>query len=485
MTVQKEKQESVLGGGFWTVLSRILTQLTQFAIFMVAVRLLTPAEFGVFALAAAVVVILTQASTAGWPEYIMQWHGDISRIRQTLCIAMICGFAIAALGNIVAGIVGAQVDEPSVRQLIQILSISVFFTSVGAAYNGVLIRKNRLTSAALITLLADVANLIVAVWTLFLGYGVLALAWGRLVSAIVWSVSGVLVSKTLPSIAGAQAISDAASFSWKIILTRIVINVRIYAATLIIGGFLGVTSAGFFRAAQRVVTAFEEIVSEPTRVLSWNLFRRSRDDHAGSAGFGALALTFFPILYYGAVPLFVGVILMADTLTAGLLGPGWEAATPVLRILAVAALIRCSGHASVGILTLAGQIRIVPWFTALYAVIAITAVLAASSFGIIAIAASEVVAAAIAFMINAVIAKRYAGISWPEILRKTWRVLPALAIACLPVILANSFDLLAWMHDLVRFVVLGLVMMLFFVPTILFLDKSLWAAVQSRQKPAP
>ncbi|MBO9446715.1 oligosaccharide flippase family protein [Ruegeria sp. R14_0] len=483
MTETPKQKETVLQGGIWTMLSKIFTQLTQFAIFMVAVRLMTPAEFGVFALAAAVIVILTQVSTAGWPEYIMQWHGDRARIRETLCVAMICGFVIAVIGVFGGGFAATLFSDPAVGPLVQILSISVFFTSVGAAYNGVMVWQNRLSGAALVTLLADLANLIVAIWALLQGYGVLALAWGRLVSAVIWSASGAVVSRTKPVMVHPDTLADSAAFSWKIILTRVVVNIRIYAATLIIGGFLGATSVGYFRAAQRIVAAFEEIVSEPTRILSWNLFRRSRDAQGGSVGFGAVALRFFPVLYYGAVPLFVGVILMADTLTAGILGPGWEPATPVLRILAVAALIRCSGHASLAILTLAGQVWLLPWVTALYSGIAIAAVLAAASFGIAAIAMAEVVAATIAFVINAVIMKRYAGIAWQIILLKTWAVLPAVALACIPVILADMFSLLSGVNDLIRFIVLGLCMMVVFVPAILVLDKSLRAMLRNRRGP--
>ncbi|WP_170423833.1 oligosaccharide flippase family protein [Ruegeria arenilitoris] len=481
MTEAAKKKESVLQGGIWTMVSKIFTQLAQFAIFMVAVRLMTPAEFGIFALAAAVIVILTQVSTAGWPEYIMQWHGGRARIRETLSVAMICGFTIAVIGVLGGGFAARVFSDPSVGPLVQILSISVFFTSVGAAYNGVMVWQNRLTGAAMVTLLADLANLIVAIWALLQGYGVLALAWGRLVSAVIWSTSGAVVSRTGPSMVQHETLADTAAFSWKIILTRIVVNVRIYAATLIIGGFLGATSVGYFRAAQRIVAAFEEIVSEPTRILSWNLFRRSRDAQDGPAGFGALALRFFPVLYYGAVPLFIGVIIMADTLTAGILGPGWEAATPVLRILAIAALIRCSGHASLAILTLAGQVWLLPWVTALYSGIAIAAVLAAASFGITAIAMAEVIAATIAFVINAVVMKRYAGIAWQTILLKTWAVLPAVALACVPVVLAERFDLLSGVNDLIRFILLGLCMMAVFAPAIVVLDKSLWAMLRDRK----
>ncbi|WP_170416469.1 oligosaccharide flippase family protein [Ruegeria atlantica] len=480
MTEATKKGDTVLRGGVWTTVSRIFTQLTQFAIFMVAVRLMTPAEFGVFALAAAVVVILTQVSMAGWSEYIMQWHGSEARIRETLFVAILCSFMIATMGVVGGSAIGRIVSDPIAKPLLQVLSVGMFFTSIGAAYNGVLVRQDRLTVAALTTLLADIANLIVAIWALYQGFGVMALAWGRLSGAVILSVSGLIISKTTPRMMQRETLADSVAFSWKIIMTRLVVNVRIYAATLIIGGFLGATSAGYYRAAQRIVAAFEEIVSEPTRILSWSLFRRSRDSYGDTSGFGELALRFYPVLYYGAVPLFVGVFLMADTLTTGILGPGWEPATPVLRILAVAALIRCSGTASAAILTLAGEVRKLPWIMTVYSSITIGAILSAASFGITAIALSEVVSSVIAFLINALIMKRYAGIQWRFILARSWAVLPALALSCIPIFLADKLGLFMDTHDLVRFVLIGLSMMVFFVPAVLLLDGSLRDALRNK-----
>ncbi|RBW52519.1 oligosaccharide flippase family protein [Ruegeria sp. A3M17] len=480
MTMSTKKADTALRGGVWTTVSKIFTQLTQFAIFLVAVRLMTPAEFGVFALAAAMVVILTQVSMAGWSEYIMQWHGSEDRIRETLFVAILCGFTIAAVGVLIGSAIGGIVSDPVAKPLLQVLSVGMFFTSMGAAYNGVLVRQDRLTAAALITPIAEVANLAVAIWALYQGFGVMALAWGRLCGAVIWSISGCIVSKTTPKVMGRETLADTVAFSKKIIMTRLVVNVRIYFATLIIGGFLGATSAGYYRAAQRIVAAFEEIVSETTRILSWNLFRRSRDAYGDTSRFGALSLRFFPILYYGVVPLFIGVFLMADTLTAGILGPGWEPATPVLRILAVAALIRCSGNASAAILTLAGQVQKLPWIMALYSGITIAAILSAASFGITAIALSEVVASIIVFSINAIIMKRYAGIHWHVILCRSWAVLPALALACIPIFLADRLNLFSEAHDLVRFVLIGLGMMAFFVPAVLLLDGSLRNALRKK-----
>lgn len=470
-------KDSDLRGGFWTLLSRILAQFIQFIIFIVAVRIMRPEEFGVFALVAAFVVILNQLSTAGWPEYIMQWHGDSFRPRQTLYIAMLVGLGAAILGIVLSLLILLFSGDPVIGSLALILSIGVLFASVGASYAGIMNWQNKLTAAALCALLGEFANLVVAVWSLLEGHGVLALAYGRLASAIVWSVSGFLVSRMAPVVVTNPAlIKEMAWFSWHIVASRFLANLRVYAATFIIGGFLGVAAVGYYRASQRIINAFEEIVSAPTGILAWKLFRKTRNDDGNTLGFNFVAQGFFQALYYGAVPLFVGIAILAPDLTRGILGPEWDAATPLLQILAVAALIRTSGHATVPIISLAGKIGLMPRIMLVYTLISITCVTLGAFFGLIPTAWAEVVAAAIVFIINAWIMRKYVNLNFSTILLRSWPAIPALLLALVFPLLANRFDLFIELPALARFILLGLSMVIVYVPVILMLDKAvrLW-----------
>jgi O-antigen/teichoic acid export membrane protein len=48
-----DRTRKVLAAGAWTMVERVVSQAAQFVIFIVAARVLGPAEFGVFALISA------------------------------------------------------------------------------------------------------------------------------------------------------------------------------------------------------------------------------------------------------------------------------------------------------------------------------------------------------------------------------------------------------------------------------------------------
>lgn len=410
-------------------------QLVQFAIFLIAVRVLTPAEFGTFALAAAVIALLRLMSVAGWPEYIMSCKGSSRRPRQALFAAMSCGALCALAGLLLSIAAQAAFNGPDTGALIRALSAAIFFNAIAAAQSGILNWQGRLSAAVLPPLFAELANLAVAGWALLHGHGVMGLAYGRLASAVLWAASASLLSRSLPlAVIQRATLLAMAGFAWQVMLTRLLAAARLYAATFIIGAFLGAAPVGYYRAAQRVIAAFGEIASEPARILAWSMFRTARDRDGGAEGFDTVAQRFFTVLAYGAAGLFLIAALLAPQIAAALFGPGWEATVPLMQILAVAAALRTTAHTLTPILSLAGKVRWMPRLMLIYGLISIAAVSAAAPFGMIPTACAEAAAAAIIFGLNAKVMQMAAEIRWPAILWRARGVLPAAAAAALAVV---------------------------------------------------
>lgn len=464
-----------LKSGIWVAGARVLSQLIQFGIFVVAARLLTPADFGVFAMVAAVIVFLNLVATAGWSEYAMNWQGDTVRLRQTLFVALIVGAFIAALGLVISFPLATLFTKPDAGPLARILSLSVFFSASAATYGGILIWQKRLAASASCALLGEVVNFAVAVSMLFGGHGIMSLAFGRLAGAITAGLCGYVLTGIGPRIIRQyDLLQEIVAFSWNITLTRLLMTFRAYGATLIIGGFLGPAAVGYYRAAQRIVGAFEEIISEPVRVLAWSFFRNTPQIEGSNAEIRAAGNKFFPILIYASTPVFIGIALMAEDLTLGILGPEWLAAVPVIRVLAVAGLIRASGTASVPILSVVGQVALLPRYMVIYALISIACISVGAMYGIVAIAVAEVIAATLVFIISAWVMWQYAGLRWLTILKRSWPVLPAILAAIGSALFLQEQTFIVQLHPLMRFFSLGLVMVAVYLPILFRCDRSLW-----------
>ncbi len=113
-------------------------------------------------------------------------------------------------------------------------------------------------------------------------------------------------------------------FSRHILANRLIIFLRSYSGTLAIGSFLGLTEAGYYRVAERIIAAFSELIGEPARMLAWTLFRRAavKIDANGKASrdVGASATTFMTILMAASAPIYLGLSLISSGLIDVVLG---------------------------------------------------------------------------------------------------------------------------------------------------------------------
>lgn len=465
---------SAVRGGIWTAISRILSQVVQFAIFMVAVQVMPPAEFGIFALVWTWSLILSQFAITGWPEYIMQWRGDSLQPRRVLAMAMTGGALLAGVGIALSYLAPLISDDPRATPLMQVFALWIFFASVGGTFGGALNWEDRLTAAAVSTIFGDLANLAVAVWALLQGHGVFALAAGRLVGVLFWAAAGLVAARMVPDFRiTRQQATEIIRFTSRIVAVRLLVNIRLYAATLVIGAFLGAAHAGYFRAGQRLVSALAEILGEPTRVLAWSLFRSTRDAQGPKVDFRERANSFFPLLLVFAVPLFAATAFLADDITMGLLGEEWLPAASVVRILAIAYAVLATSAANEAVLSLAGMVRILPYMVLVNATLGVGITMIAAPHGIFATAWAQVVSALFIFSINAWMMQRHAAIRWWQVFLRL-RVLPvALLLSAAVPLLGGQAALLEPVPPFLRAVLLALAFLTVFYAVLLGFDAGL------------
>ncbi|MFP1645506.1 oligosaccharide flippase family protein [Pontitalea aquivivens] len=417
-------------GGVLTAVSRVFSQGAQFLIFLFAAKIMAPAEFGVFAMVSAWSMLLAMVAGAGWAEYVMQWQGPVVGLRRVLSMALISGAAMTGVALGISLLAGLVTSNPQVAPLMQLFALTILLASAGNTVAGIMNWQDRLSAAALTAIIADLVHLVVSVVALRAGYGVFALAFGRIAGTFMWLALGLAVVRLVPASRVPREDLRAALRFWaRIVVVRLMTNLRVHTATFIVGGAFGAAAAGYYRVGERLSLVLSEVLGEPTRVLAWSLFRRSRDAVGGTTGFRARANRFFPALLAISVPLFACLALFAEDVTVGLLGDQWRPATPVVQVLALAQALFATGFALEPILSLAGAVRVMPVVVALNASAGIALVLIAAPYGMVATAWAQVVAGMVAFVVNARVLGHYAGISWGRILARSWRGFLAASVA--------------------------------------------------------
>jgi len=237
---------------------------------------------------------------------------------------------------------------------------------------------------------------------------------------------------------GAQIVE----ISRQILANRVISFAGNNASIFIVGAFLGVTSVGLFRAAERVVSSIAELVFEPLRLIAWMVFRKAADNTQTQTGvreeLAKEAGIFLPLLIVFASPVFVGLSVVSEELITVLLGEVWAPAAPVATILAISALLIAPSIANEPLLTMTGKIRALPPVALFNALVAVVVFLAFARFGLVAAALARLGASAVVTITSIWLQSRHANAPWWGTIKRAAPVYTAL-IALIASVLGARF----------------------------------------------
>ncbi|WP_367715608.1 oligosaccharide flippase family protein [Nitratireductor sp. GISD-1A_MAKvit] len=423
---------SVLGGGMWVMLARLLTQIAQLAAFIAAARVLTPEEFGFFAFVSAIAFLFVVVSEGGWAEYIMRADHGEQHLPQLATIALVsgCGFTLA--GFSVSLIIGALWFSAWQTWLFLLFSLWFIPAALNTVYDGTLVHRNLLDRQAIIRMAAEAAGLVVTLIGLWAGWNIVALVVGRLVTHFLAVAGGAIVIGWIaPAWPGRQLLGEVLHFARYIVSVRFIVFGRSYSGTLAVGALLSLADAGYYRAAERIVAAFSELVGEPARMLAWVIFRRAagqsdnarRGDPVSRAG-----NLFLPVLFAVAAPVYVGLILVAPNLVDIALGATWAPVALIVKILAVRQLLSFQGYVTEPLLSVRGEVRRLWPLSLMISIASIGMMVVLAPFGLVYAAVGQCVAAGFAGILAIWFQSRYGKLDWPRITANSGLIALAAAV---------------------------------------------------------
>lgn len=409
----------------WNAASFVLTQGVAFGVFLFLAHRLTPAAFGVFALALVGVDLLAQQAKSAVSDLLVQRHetrpGVLSSLFWAFTIA--CTIAAAALAMIAAPL-GVAFGAPELATVLPWLALVVLLTPGLAIVEALALQKLAFRAFAARNMAASLIGALAAVITAIATGSVLALAAQRIAASAIGLIALQRVSRWRPQ---AQFDIDhlkpllrpaAALFAGQALnlaLARI--------CDVIIGMRLGVSELGLYRVADRFVEMVHAAATAPIATLWTPLMARLRNDPAAGT---SLYLSLMALAALVAAPAFVGLALTADDLTTSLLDPRYDDAAPVLALLAIGGLAIPFAYFRSAILIGLGRNRWALWL-AVFDLAATTGfVIVGASYGLSAATAGMLGAAIAAAAASQVAVSRAMGVTTEQV---AGAVAPALLAA--------------------------------------------------------
>jgi O-antigen/teichoic acid export membrane protein len=189
-------RQRVLAALGWALTGRMLAQAASWVITLVVIRLLTPEDYGLMALATIFVTLVALVNELGMGGALIQADRlTQAQIRQTFGIVIVIQLAFALLIFATALPVALFFDDARLAPILQVSSLQFVLLAFAIIPEALLMRALEFRLKAYVDtlsqLVGSVATLALALW----GFGVWALVWGVIANSLLKAIGFTLAAR--------------------------------------------------------------------------------------------------------------------------------------------------------------------------------------------------------------------------------------------------------------------------------------------------
>lgn len=316
--------------------ARASSQLALLGVTLVATRSLGPVDFGIFAIAAALLTLSRTMLYTGPFEYVLKApEADGAQVASAgLAANMVVAMAWLALLGLCGLAAPYLFRGEGVALLLFSLAPSNLLAALAGWEEAMLLRGQQVRRYYAITLVTEIAAGLGAILLLLSGWGIWALVaqvYARLAILVV-AYRLVLTLPELPR-ASPEATRAVLVWSWSRYGSVTVGFLANYSGDLLLGAAFSPAASGLYRAGNRVVTALADMFVQPAGLLVTTglAAERARGD-SGNAAWLRLSGVFGALCW----PAMAGLAVVSDEIAPLVLGPAWAGAGPIIAVFCLA-----------------------------------------------------------------------------------------------------------------------------------------------------
>lgn len=367
-------REQAIKGVVWSAVRNWGSRTVRFAVFLVLARLLTPAAFGLVALAGVYIALVQVFVDQGFADALIQReeltpaHLDTAFWTSLGMGALLAGATLLTAGPVAdlfvhlnqtttlgpAATEGAPpVSLQPLGPVIRWLALSFPLAALISVQEALFERDLDYRVLAVRSLVAMAAGGGVGIAMATSGYGVWSLVGYQLTERAVAAVVLWTASDWRPGLRWRLArFRELFSFGVNVVGTSLLDFFNRRLDNLLVGIFLGTTALGFYDIAYRLLTVGTQLVTQTISSVAFSTFSRLQDDLERMRRAFYTATRLVGIV---AFPVFVGGALLAPELVEVIFGAKWLPSAPVFRILALIGVLHAVFYFKAGVLLAAGK----------------------------------------------------------------------------------------------------------------------------------
>jgi O-antigen/teichoic acid export membrane protein len=400
----------VHSGLFWSATNSTLVNFVAFFGFVVLGRLLSPAEFGIVAMAAAAIALAGIFVPLGMAEALIQ-RREVQHEHFDTIFWLLVGSAVLlyALCIVFADLAAWYYGVAAVAQVMPVLALRLPAEAINAVPQAIIARHLDFHLLALRSAVGGVVTAVTGVTLALMGAGIWALVLSQILGVAVSALTSMLVVKWTPRLRFSfYHLKQILSYGIPSSGGSLIVFLTQQIDQMVIGLSFGEFQMGIYNLARRIQTFLISLLGSVAASVAHPAFSRIQDDMAQVREKFVVSASNVAII---VLPIFVGIISVAHDALALIFGDKWLPAAPVVIVLCIWGPIQCVGMLQGSLIS--GLGRPDWWFGYLFgsALLNIPVCLLSAPHGITAVAVALVGKAYLVWPISVAMACRLLGLS--------------------------------------------------------------------------
>lgn len=348
-----------MGSLAWKAAGDWISQIFSWISLLIVVRLLSPADFGIVAMAMILLPYLRCVGDFGILRVIVNFP-DLTedQVAQLNTFSVLVGFTCYALAVALAYPLALFFRTPRLAMVIIVACSSLVPWGFRAVSEGLLNKEIRFRLLSMFDAVNAIAAAVVTLAMAYLGFGYWSLVLGNVLAVALRAILVVAARPYRFAIPKISKIREPLLFGWHVAVSLVAMNSYQTLDNVTVGRTLGQTALGFYGMAWTLANVpLEKITSLVTTVVPSYLARVQKEP----AEVRRYVRNLTEAMSLVTFPATVGLGLVARELVPVALGHKWDNAVVPLEILSFYAAFRSIVALLPKVLTAVGNPRFVMW----------------------------------------------------------------------------------------------------------------------------
>jgi O-antigen/teichoic acid export membrane protein len=325
-------KQLVLNALVWLIGGKFSAQLINWAITLYVIRLLTPDDYGLMALASVFVTILFALGQLGLGSALVQReHVDLDLQRKTFGFVLVVAVSLCGALVVCAPLIASIFETAGLTPILRIMSLSLIILAFTVVPRAILAREIRFKEQSIVDMSSALIGGLVTLALALHGYGVWSLVLGNLATSIV--LAGGLVCATrfyhFPSL-DLRGTSDVLLFGSWATGAHMMWMFWAQVDVFIVGKTFGQQLLGFYAVGKHIAELPLNKIQGILNQVAFPAFKKADRSNDDPAYYLEKQLRLTALV---AFPVFLGMSAVSPEMISLVLGEKWLGAVIPLQIL--------------------------------------------------------------------------------------------------------------------------------------------------------